>query len=83
DKDVMSYDLARFGPLLENHPMFPELANITLAQVTSPTSVTTRTWERGAGLALATLIVTLRPVRPVRAALTAAEKAAEPQASVS
>ena len=53
DRDVMSYDLARFGPLLENHPMFPERANITLAQVTSPTSVTTRTWERGAGLTLA------------------------------
>lgn len=53
DRDVMSYDLARFGPLLENHPMFPERANITLAQVTSPSSVTTRTWERGAGLTLA------------------------------
>jgi diaminopimelate epimerase len=53
DKEVMSYDLGRFGPLLENHPMFPERANITLAQVTSPTSVTTRTWERGAGLTLA------------------------------
>jgi diaminopimelate epimerase len=53
DRDVMSYDLGRFGPLLENHPMFPERANITLAEVTSPTSVTTRTWERGAGLTLA------------------------------
>ncbi|KQV73143.1 diaminopimelate epimerase [Rhizobium sp. Root1220] len=53
DRDVMSYDLARFGPLLENHPMFPERANITLAEVTSPTSITTRTWERGAGLTLA------------------------------
>src|SRR5262245_38686340 len=53
DKDVMSYDLGRFGPLLENHPMFPERANITLAMVTSPSSLTTRTWERGAGLTLA------------------------------
>lgn len=53
DRDVMSYDLERFGPLLENHPMFPERANITLAQVTSPTAMTTRTWERGAGLTLA------------------------------
>ncbi|MFP5077442.1 diaminopimelate epimerase [Rhizobium sp. YIM 134829] len=52
-QDVMSYDLARFGPLLENHPIFPERANITLAQVTSPNSLTTRTWERGAGLTLA------------------------------
>ncbi|MDR7145740.1 diaminopimelate epimerase [Rhizobium sp. BE258] len=53
DKDVMSFDLGRFGPLLENHPMFPEKANITLAEVTSPSSITTRTWERGAGLTLA------------------------------
>jgi diaminopimelate epimerase len=53
DRDPMSFDLARFGPLLENHPMFPERANITLAQVTSPSSITTRTWERGAGLTLA------------------------------
>ena len=53
DRDPMSYDLDRFGPLLENHPIFPEKANITLAQVTSPTSMTTRTWERGAGLTLA------------------------------
>ncbi|AVA23341.1 MULTISPECIES: diaminopimelate epimerase [unclassified Rhizobium] len=53
DKDPMSFDLARFGPLLENHPMFPERANITLAQVLSPTTLRTRTWERGAGLTLA------------------------------
>lgn len=53
DRDPMSFDLERFGPLLENHPIFPEKANITLAQVTSPTAMTTRTWERGAGLTLA------------------------------
>lgn len=53
DKDVWSYDLEKFGPLLENHPMFPERCNITIANVTSPSSITTRTWERGAGLTLA------------------------------
>ncbi len=53
DRDPMTYDLERFGPLLENHPIFPEKANITLAQVTSKTSMVTRTWERGAGLTLA------------------------------
>src|SRR3984893_16243462 len=31
--DVNAYDLARFGPLLENHPIFPERANITLAHI--------------------------------------------------
>ncbi len=50
DDDVWSYELDRFGPLLENHPIFPERANITIAQVTAPDAMTIRTWERGAGL---------------------------------
>jgi len=50
DRDVWSYDLERFGPLLENHPIFPERANISIAQVTSREAMTIRTWERGAGL---------------------------------
>ncbi|MBA8906342.1 diaminopimelate epimerase [Aminobacter ciceronei] len=53
DNDVWSYDLDRFGPLLENHPIFPERANISIAQVTSPGTLNLRTWERGAGLTLA------------------------------
>jgi diaminopimelate epimerase len=48
--DVNAYDLGRFGPLLENHPVFPERANISLAHVTSRNALTLRTWERGAGL---------------------------------
>ncbi|MGB8817376.1 MAG: diaminopimelate epimerase [Rhizobiaceae bacterium] len=50
DQDVWSYDLERFGPLLENHPLFPERANITVAQVTDRQTIIMRTWERGAGL---------------------------------
>jgi len=51
--DVNAYDLHRFGPMLENHPMFPERANITLAQIVSREHIVIRTWERGAGLTLA------------------------------
>lgn len=50
ENDVRSYDLERFGPLLENHPIFPERCNITIAQVTARDAMTIRTWERGAGL---------------------------------
>ena len=50
DKDVWSYDLERFGPLLENHPLFPERANISIALVTDRETIILRTWERGAGL---------------------------------
>jgi diaminopimelate epimerase len=49
-EDVNGYDLGKIGPLLENHPMFPERANISLARVASPEHVIVRTWERGAGL---------------------------------
>lgn len=50
DQDVWTYDMEKFGPLLENHPIFPERANISIAHVTSRHTITLRTWERGAGL---------------------------------
>ena len=49
--DVWSYELDRFGPLLENHPIFPRARqHHTSPRSTSPEAVTIRTWERGAGL---------------------------------
>jgi len=48
--DVEAYDLGKIGPLLENHPIFPERANITLCAVKSREHIVIRTWERGAGL---------------------------------
>jgi diaminopimelate epimerase len=48
--DVEAYDLGKIGPLLENHPIFPERANISLVQVCSREHIVVRTWERGAGL---------------------------------
>ena len=51
--DPDNYDLGRFGPLLENHPIFPERANISLAQIIGPDRLKVRVWERGAGLTLA------------------------------
>jgi diaminopimelate epimerase len=51
--DIHAYDLERLGPLLENHPIFPERANITLAHIVDRDHIVMRTWERGAGLTLA------------------------------
>jgi len=48
--DPDAFDLQKLGPLLENHPMFPERANITLAAVPARDHLVIRTWERGAGL---------------------------------
>ncbi|KQP40840.1 diaminopimelate epimerase [Methylobacterium sp. Leaf104] len=53
DRDPDTYDLARIGPMLENHPIFPDRANISVAQVVGPDRVKLRVWERGAGLTLA------------------------------
>lgn len=52
-QDVNSYELDRFGPMLEFHPLFPESANISIAQVVADDYIIARVWERGAGLTLA------------------------------
>jgi diaminopimelate epimerase len=49
-EDVNAYDLALLGPLLENHPIFPERANISLCKIAARDHLIVRTWERGAGL---------------------------------
>ncbi|MEW6090181.1 diaminopimelate epimerase [Parvibaculum sp.] len=49
-EDVDAIELGRIGPMLEHHPLFPERANISVAQILSPTHIKLRTWERGAGL---------------------------------
>ena len=50
EDDVWAYDMERFGPMLENPPIFPERANITIARILSRSEMVIRTWERGAGL---------------------------------
>ena len=49
-RDVTAYDLPRFGPLLENHPVFPDRANISLAHVAARDHINLRVWERGVGI---------------------------------
>ncbi len=49
-EDVNAHQLDRFGSILEHHPRFPERANISLAQITSPATLKLRVWERGIGL---------------------------------
>lgn len=40
----------RFGPMVENHPMFPERANVSVAEVRGRHYIRLRVWERGAGI---------------------------------
>ncbi|WP_298963900.1 diaminopimelate epimerase [uncultured Roseibium sp.] len=51
--DVEGYELERFGPLLELHPIFPEGANISLAHIFDEDQIRVKVWERGVGLTLA------------------------------
>jgi diaminopimelate epimerase len=48
DLDVIN--LGRVGPMLENHPLFPERTNVEMVKVVSRNHVIVNVWERGAGL---------------------------------
>ncbi len=48
--DAEAVDLARIGPGLERHEMFPARANIGFAHVPERTRIRLRVWERGAGI---------------------------------
>ncbi|MCJ8325032.1 MAG: diaminopimelate epimerase [Rhizobiales bacterium] len=50
DKHPDEYGLEKFGPMIENHPLFPEKANVSVAQVLPNDQVILRTWERGVGI---------------------------------
>ena len=47
---VEAVPLETLGPELEHDPLFPERANIGVAQVLAPDAIRLRVWERGAGL---------------------------------
>jgi len=42
-------DLLKFGPVLENHSLFPKRTNVQLAVPTGPKEIFILIWERGAG----------------------------------
>jgi diaminopimelate epimerase len=51
--DVERFQVDKYGPLIENHDIFPRRTNVEFVQVISPGEVRQRTWERGAGETLA------------------------------
>ena len=44
------FDIAKIGPKIENHKIFPEKCNVTIAQVINENLIKIKVWERGAGL---------------------------------
>ncbi len=51
--DVGAIDLARLGPVIENHAVFPERTNVHFVKIEEPGELTMRTWERGSGITMA------------------------------
>ncbi len=51
--DLKRVDAAKLGAAIEVHPMFPEKANVTFAEIIARDEVKARVWERGVGLTLA------------------------------
>jgi diaminopimelate epimerase len=51
--DVDKVDLAGLGPVVENHPIFPQRTNVHFVQVLDRGRVKMVTWERGSGITLA------------------------------
>jgi diaminopimelate epimerase len=50
---VDAIDLNQVGSAIEHHPKFPNRTNVEFVEVTGPSSVKARIWERGAGATLA------------------------------
>jgi len=48
--DIETFNLKKIGPEIENHGLFPEKCNVTLAQVINNNLIKVKVWERGAGL---------------------------------
>jgi diaminopimelate epimerase len=51
--DIPDEEFSTIGPMLENHPLFPEKTNVEFARITAPNRIQIRVWERGAGETLA------------------------------
>lgn len=47
--DALAIPLETLGPALEHHPLFPERANISFAQIVARNDILLRVWERGTG----------------------------------
>jgi len=52
-EDLAKVDLTKLGPLIENHPAFPNRTNVQFATVLNRANVRALIWERGAGHTLA------------------------------
>ena len=48
--EINNFDIEKIGPQIENHKLFPEKCNVTIAKIISKNLIKVKVWERGAGL---------------------------------
>lgn len=48
-EDIEKFPIDKYGPLVENHSLFPNRTNVEFVKVISTAEVIQRTWERGTG----------------------------------
>ena len=49
-KKIEEFNIEKIGPEIENHEIFPEKCNVTIAQIINKNLIKVKVWERGAGL---------------------------------
>ena len=49
-EDIDNFNIEKIGPTIENHELFPEKCNVTLAKQINENLIRVKVWERGAGL---------------------------------
>ena len=47
--DINKFEIKKIGPQIENHKLFPEKCNVTLAKKIGDNHYKVKVWERGAG----------------------------------
>ncbi len=52
-KNIDSFPLDKYGPIIENHRLFPNRTNVEFIEVLSRSSIKMRVWERGTGETMA------------------------------
>lgn len=48
-EDIDNFPIDKYGPLIENHDLFPNRTNVEFIKILNNNEVSQRTWERGAG----------------------------------
>ena len=48
--EIENFNIEKIGPEIENHKIFPEKCNVTIATIINKNLIRVKVWERGAGL---------------------------------